>query len=73
MPQIGEDLIIKGTEFVQVESVKYGDVTLTEDEFEVNEEQTQITVPFAKKPSAGSEAKLTVTTPAWYRFCRPLL
>ena len=63
MPQIGEDLIIKGTEFVQVESVKYGDVTLTEDEFEVNEEQTQITVPFAKKPSAGSEAKLTVTTP----------
>jgi hypothetical protein len=63
MPQIGEDLIIKGTEFVQVESVKYGDVTLTEDEFEVNEEQTQITVPFAKKPSAGSDAKLTVTTP----------
>ena len=63
MPQIGEDLIIEGTEFVQVESVKYGDVTLTEDEFEVNEEQTQITIPFAKKPSAGSEAKLTVTTP----------
>lgn len=63
MPQIGEDLIIKGSEFVQVESVKYGDVTLTEDEFEVNDEQNQITIPFAKKPSAGSDAKLTVTTP----------
>lgn len=63
MPQVGEDLIIKGTEFVQVESVKYGDVTLTEDEFVVNDEQNQITVPFTKIPTAGSGTQLTVTTP----------
>lgn len=63
MPQIGEDLIIKGSEFVQVESVKYGDVTLTSDDFEVNDEENQITIPFAKKPTDGSGTTLTVTTP----------
>jgi len=63
MPQIGEDLIIKGTEFVQVESVSYGDVTLTSDQFTVNDEENQITIPFALKPSNGSGTTLTVTTP----------
>jgi len=63
MPQIGEDLVIKGTEFVQVESVAYGDVVLTADNFTVNAEQTEITVPFAKKPAVGSATTLTVTTP----------
>ena len=63
MPQIGENLVITGTEFVQVESVQYGNVTLTSAEFSVNAEETQITIPFNKKPAAGSNATLTVTTP----------
>lgn len=63
MPQIGEELIIDGSEFVQVESVKYGDVTLTADEFVVNDEENQITIQFAKKPTKGSDVTLTVVTP----------
>lgn len=63
MPQIGETLIITGREFVQVESVKYGDVTLNESEFRVSESEDSIYVNFAQKPSIGSETTLTVTTP----------
>lgn len=63
MPQIGENLIIKGSEFVQVESIKYGDVTLTADDFLVSAEEDVIVVPFGKKPTAGSGTTLTVTTP----------
>ncbi len=63
MPQIGETLIITGREFVQVESVKYGDVTLNESEFRVSESEDSIYVNFAQKPSVGSETTLTVTTP----------
>lgn len=62
MPEIGEDLIITGREFVQVASVTYGDVTLSPDEFVVSETQDTITIPFEKKPSADVSA-LTVTTP----------
>ncbi|MBQ8656918.1 MAG: hypothetical protein IJ527_07720 [Prevotella sp.] len=63
MPQIGEDLVIKGTEFVQVESVQYGDITLTDADFTVSAEENQITIPFTRKPTDGSAATLTVTTP----------
>lgn len=63
MPQIGETLVITGREFVQVESVQYGDVTLSEDEFRVSESEDTIYVNFAHKPSIGSETTLTVTTP----------
>lgn len=63
MPQIGETLILTGREFVQVNSVKYGDVTLTENEFSVSESQDTIYVAFQKKPSQGSGTTLTVTTP----------
>lgn len=63
MPQIGEDLVIDGTEFVQVENIQYGDVTLTAADFTVNEEETQIVIPFTKKPTNGSGTTLTVTTP----------
>ena len=63
MPQISEDLVITGSEFVQVESITYGDVTLTSDEFTVSPEENMITIPFAKKPTDGSGTKLTVTTP----------
>ena len=63
MPQIGENLVISGTEYVQVERVQYGDVVLTPAEFIVNDEENQIVIPFNRKPSVGSAATLTVTTP----------
>lgn len=65
MPIPGTDLIIKGREFVQVESVTYGDITLGPDDFTVAESEDQITIAFTEdlKPSAGSGTTLTVTTP----------
>ena len=63
MPIPGTDLVIKGREFVQVESVTYGDVTLTADDFTVADSEDQITIPFSKKPTEGSGITLTVTTP----------
>ncbi len=65
MPIPGTDLIIKGREFVQVESVTYGDITLGPDDFTVAESEDQITIAFTKelKPSEGSGTTLTVTTP----------
>lgn len=65
MPIPGTDLIIKGREFVQVESVSYGDVTLGPDDFTVADTEDQITIAFTKelKPTQGSGTTLTVTTP----------
>ena len=63
MPVIGEQLVINGQEFVAVNSISYGDVTLTADEFTVSDSQDQITIDFAKLPSKGSGNSLTVTTP----------
>jgi hypothetical protein len=65
MPIPGTDLIIKGREFVQVESVTYGDITLGPDDFTVAESEDQITIAFTEdlKPSAGFGTTLTVTTP----------
>uniref|UniRef100_A0AB33JDT6 Surface glycan-binding protein B xyloglucan binding domain-containing protein n=1 Tax=Prevotella sp. GTC17262 TaxID=3236797 RepID=A0AB33JDT6_9BACT len=63
MPQIGEDLVILGRDFVQVESVSYGDVKLTSSDFRVSASEDSIIVPFKKKPAKGSEMKLTVKTP----------
>lgn len=63
MPQIGETLVITGREFVQVESVKYGDVTLTADQFTVSESEDSIYVDFQQKPAGGTDATLVVTTP----------
>lgn len=65
MPIPGTDLVIKGREFVQVESVTFGNITLTPDQFTVAESEDQITIAFtsAMKPSAGSGGKLSVNTP----------
>lgn len=63
MPVIGEQLVITGQEFVQVESVSFGDVTLTSDDFTVAETEDQIFVDIAKVPSKGSGTTLSVTTP----------
>lgn len=64
MPQIGETLVITGREFVQVEKITYGDVTLTADDFTVSASEDSIYVNFTKKPSVeGNNNTLTVTTP----------
>ncbi len=63
MPVIGEKLVITGQEFVQVESVEYGDVTLSADDFTVADTEDQIMVDISKVPSKGSGSVLTVTTP----------
>ena len=63
MPVIGETLVIKGREFVQVESVTYGDVTLKSDEFTVAETEDEITIAITKVPSKGSGTTLAITTP----------
>ena len=63
MPQIGETVTVTGTEFVQVSSITYGDVTLTSSDFTVASTQDTITFTFSKKPTSGSGTTLTVTTP----------
>lgn len=63
MPIPGTDLVIRGREFVQVESVSYGDVTLSLDDFTVADSEDAITIRFSKKPTPGSGTTLTVTTP----------
>lgn len=63
MPVIGEQLIITGQEFIQVESVEFGDVKLTADEFTVSESEDQITIDITKVPAKGSGSVLKVTTP----------
>lgn len=63
MPVLGETVTIRGTEFIQVDAIKYGDVTLTPDEFTVAETEDEISFVFTKKPSKeGSDGKLTVVT-----------
>ena len=63
MPQIGETLVVTGREFVAVQSVQYGDLLLSADEFTVSESEDSIYINFSKKPTLGSDATLTVTTP----------
>lgn len=63
MPIVGTDLVIEGREFVQVESVSYGDVVLGADDFEVAESEDMITIHFTQKPAAGSGTVLEVKTP----------
>ncbi|MBR1686950.1 MAG: hypothetical protein IJ710_00250 [Prevotella sp.] len=62
MPVLGETVTIRGTEFIQVDAVKYGDVTLTEDQFTVADTEDEISFVFTQKPSRGSEPTLTVVT-----------
>ncbi|MBQ0046932.1 MAG: hypothetical protein KBT33_05375 [Prevotellaceae bacterium] len=62
MPVIGEDLVITGNEFVQVESITFGDVTYGAKEFVVAESEDTITVTITKIPSAGSGSTLVLKT-----------
>lgn len=65
MPIPGTNLVINGREFVQVESVSYGDITLTAEDFTVAESEDQIVIAFTNdlKPTEGSGTSLMVTTP----------
>lgn len=63
MPEIGETLIITGREFVQLDNITYGDVTLKDDDFTVSESEDSIYIPVKKIPSEGSNGLLTVNTP----------
>ena len=65
MPIPGTELVIKGREFVQVESVVFGNITLTADDFKVAESEDEIRIAFTNemKPTAGSGTSLTITTP----------
>ncbi len=64
MPMMDEEIVISGTEFYLVESVSWGDVTLTEEDGDISISKThdKIYVVFDKKPTPGSEATLKVTT-----------
>jgi len=63
MPVLGETLVIKGNEFIQVESVTFGDVTYTADEFTVADSEDEIDILITKTPTEGSGTTLQVTTP----------
>lgn len=63
MPQVGETLVITGRDFVQVESISYGDVTVSGDDLYVSESEDTISVKFTQKPTRGSATTLSVTTP----------
>lgn len=63
MPVVGEELVIKGREFVQLQSIQYGDIVLDPSEYKVAESEDEITIDFTRLPTVGSEATLSVTTP----------
>lgn len=62
-PEIGETVTIKGREFVQVESITYGDVTLTSDDLTVADSEDAIEFVFKQTPTKGSGTTLAITTP----------
>jgi len=62
-PEIGETVTIKGTEFVQVSSITYGDVTIDGNDITTNDDNTEMTFTFTQKPTEGSGTTLTLTTP----------
>lgn len=62
MPVIGETLTISGTYFVQVDAVRYGDVTLSADEYTIADTEDEMNIVFRRKPSQGSDPHLTIVT-----------
>lgn len=63
MPVLGQTLTIQGREFVQVESITYGDVVLEPGDFTIAETEDAISFTFSQIPSAGSDPNLFITTP----------
>lgn len=64
MPEIGETLVLTGRDFVQIDKITYGDVTLTSDDYTVSSSEDTIYIPFKTKPSQGSGTTLTISNPA---------
>lgn len=62
MPSIGEVLTVRGTDFIQVEAVRYGDVTIPASDITVASSEDELSFVFNQKPSVGSDATLTVVT-----------
>ena len=63
MPVPGEEVVITGREFVQVESVSFGDITLTPKQFTVSASEDAITFIMPQVPADGGNGLLTVVTP----------
>ena len=63
MPVPGEEVVITGREFVQVESVRFGDITLTPKQFTVSASEDAITFVMPQVPADGGNGLLTVVTP----------
>ena len=63
MPVPGEQVTISGREFVQVESVSFGDVTLSADQYVVAESEDAISFVMPEMPARDNDGLLTVTTP----------
>ncbi len=64
MPVPGEEVVISGREFVQVEAVKFGDVILTPNDFTVSDDEDAITFVMPEVPSDEScDGLITVVTP----------
>ena len=63
MPVVGEKVVLTGREFIQVESITFGDVTLGASDLTVSENGDSITFIMPKVPSEGTDGQLTVTTP----------
>lgn len=63
MPVTGEEVLITGKNFIQVESVKYGDIVIGPDDIKVSESEDSIYFKMLTIPTA-EKSTLTVTTPA---------
>lgn len=64
MPQLGETLVITGREFVQIDNITYGDVTLTPNDYTISATKDTIYIPFKTIPSSTTGTTLTITNPA---------
>ena len=64
MPVFGEELVISGTDFIQVEAVTIGDKTVKEEDYALSESGDEMVITFKDymKPSEGSSPELAVTT-----------
>ena len=64
MPIAGEELIITGKNFVQVDEIKIGDKVVNAEDFEVDEASEIISITFKEymKPSTDATPQLSVKT-----------
>jgi len=63
MPVVGEKVVITGREFIQVESVRFGDVTLEPSALTVSENGDSISFIMPQEPSRDTDGLITIVTP----------